>query len=105
MHHEYNMPIIEIEAILTVHGYQRNHVDRYDSRFDKKNINRLRRFIFHRIPMRINFVINVIYFFHRKFGNSRNWESLRVYLRMKRVSKQYLLTKNIFKSNFLNFTF
>lgn len=36
MHHEYNMPIIEIEAILTVHGYQRNHVDRYDSRFDKK---------------------------------------------------------------------
>ena len=74
MHHEYNMPIIEIEAIrgLAVNSrpttYQRNHVDRYDSRFDKKkNINRE---TFNFSPdSDADFTINVIYFF---VGNSTN---------------------------------
>lgn len=58
MHHEYNMPIIEIEAIralLLTHGRRRiNETMWIDTILvSTKKISTVRRLIFHRIPMRI----------------------------------------------------
>lgn len=117
MHHEYNMPIIEIEAIrasLLTHGRRRiNETMWIDTILvsTKKNINRE---TFNFSPdSDADFTINVIYFF---VGNSGQIQELvvvknmktgnrRVYLKIKRsrVSKQYPFMKNIF-GNSLNFT-
>lgn len=88
--HEYNMPIIEIEAIrgsLLIHGRQRiNETTWIDTILStkKRKYQNVRRLIFHRI----NFIINVTYFFFcPEFDNSRNWwMKLRVWVYLKSQS-------------------
>lgn len=91
MHHEYNMPIIEIEAIrssLLIHGRRRINettwIDTILVSTKKKKYQNVRRLIFHRI----NFTINVTYFFFcPEFDNSRNWwMKLRVWVYLKSQS-------------------
>lgn len=101
MHHEYNMPIIEIEAIrgsLLIHGRRRiNETTWIDTILStkKRKYQNVRRLIFHRI----NFTINVTYFFFcPEFDNSRNWwMKLRVWVYL----KQHPFMKNIFGSKTL----